>query len=71
MDWCRASVWLCLLMVGAGCPHDHMRDGFLDRAARKDMRENLEDEEECPPEKSWQQDCKNRLPDGSCRWECL
>ncbi len=70
MHGCRASVWLWLLLVGAGCPHDHMRDGVLDRATRKDTREQVEDEEECPPGQTWKENCEQRLPNGSCLWEC-
>lgn len=44
-----------LLTTGTGCPHDHMRDGFLDRAARKDTRKAQE--QECPPGQSLNEDC--------------
>ncbi|KFE70015.1 hypothetical protein DB31_5057 [Hyalangium minutum] len=59
-----------LLVVGTGCPHDWMKGGTNDRAMAKDMREMLEDDEECPEGKTLRADCVNTLPDGSCRVTC-
>ncbi len=55
MRWRHGVMSAVLLTAGTGCPHDHMRDGFLDRAARKDTREAQE--QECPPGQSWKKDC--------------
>lgn len=70
MHWSRASIWLWLLLVGAGCPHDHMRDGFLDRAARKDTREQVEGKHECPPGQTLTRDCEEDVPDEECPMRC-
>jgi hypothetical protein len=58
-----------LLLTGTGCPHDYMRDGFIDRAARKDAKEAQE--QECPPGQTWKWDCpKKEGDDKECDWRC-
>ncbi len=47
-----------------------MRDGFIDRAARKDEKEALK--QQCPPGQSWQKVCKESDEDElECKWGCL
>lgn len=70
MRWRQGVVSTVLLTAGTGCPHDHMRDGFIDRAARKDTREALE--QECPPGKSWGRVCtKDAEGTEHCKQECI
>jgi hypothetical protein len=56
MRWRHGVVSAVLLAAGTGCPHDHMREGFLDRAARKDTRDAME--QECLPGEELREDCK-------------
>lgn len=70
MCWRHGVMSAVLLLTGTGCPHDHMRDGFLDRAARKDAKEARK--HECPPGQTWQVVCDESAEDesdceGSCR----
>jgi hypothetical protein len=70
MLWLHGIVSAVLLLAGTGCPQDHMRDGFIDRAARKDVKEARK--HECPPGTSWQTLCEESDEDeldceGSCR----
>ena len=70
MRWSHGVVSAVLLTAGTGCPHDHMRDGILDRAARKDTREALK--KQCPPGQKLKRLCDE--PDDEdeqkCPWEC-
>jgi hypothetical protein len=59
-----------LLLLGTGCPHDWMKGGTNDRAMGKDRRESLSDDDECPEGMTWQEDCSDRLADGSCPLRC-
>jgi len=59
-----------LLLLGTGCPHDWMKGGTNDRAMSKDRRESLSDDDECPEGMTWQEDCSDRLADGSCPLRC-
>ncbi len=56
MRWRQGVISAVLLTTGAGCPHDHMREGFLDRAARKDTRDAMK--EECEPGEELTRVCK-------------
>ena len=70
MRWLHGAVSAVLLLAGTGCPADHMRDGFIDRAARKDTKESLK--HECPPGTSWQKVCdKSDEDESDCEWGCL
>lgn len=60
-----------LLLVGTGCPHDWMKGGTNDRAMSRDRRESLnDDDDECPEGMTWQEDCTERLADGTCPMRC-
>jgi hypothetical protein len=70
MRWRHGLMSAVLLLTGTGCPHDHMRDGFIDRAARKDEKEALK--HPCPPGESWQKVCKESDEgESECKWGCL
>lgn len=69
MRWRHGVMSAVLLTAGTGCPHDHMRDGFLDRAARKDTREAIE-AAECPPEEAEEVCETNAQGVWECQWVC-
>jgi hypothetical protein len=58
MNRVTATAWMLVLLVGTGCPHAFGKGGTLDRAALKDVVQQLragdcaEDEalEQCGPE---------------------
>lgn len=70
MRWHHAVMSAVLVTCGAGCPHDHMRDGFLDRAARKDTKEGQE--RECPAGQTWKWACtqSDDEDEQTCDWGC-
>jgi hypothetical protein len=57
-----------LLLLGTACPEEWRRGGINDRAARKDLRERLE--EECPEGKTWVEDCTGLLDGKPCEGRC-
>lgn len=44
MRWRTVCVDVSLLAVLTGCPRNHMPGGAFDRAAHKDVKEQLEDD---------------------------
>lgn len=42
MRWLTASLWIGMLAMAAGCPHAFGRGGTIDRAALKDVMENIQ-----------------------------
>lgn len=72
MRWYHAVMSTVWLTAGTGCPHDHMRDGFIDRAARKDTKETLEQEQDCPPGQVLKWQCAKTEGDErqECKWVC-
>lgn len=70
MRWRHGVMSAVLLLTGTGCPHDPRRDGFIDRAARRDEMEALK--HQCPRGQSWQRVCDEPDDDESeCEWGCL
>lgn len=63
------AVLLCVL--GTGCPHDWMKEGTNDRAAREDMEDEVEDLRQasmpCPEGQSRVEDCH---PDAEGKITC-
>jgi hypothetical protein len=59
-----------LLLIGTGCPHDWVKDGTNDRAMAKDLRDMLDDEEECPEGMTVTEDCSKKRADGTCLVTC-
>lgn len=68
----RDVLWGCFLVTAlAGCPVDWaMEDGFLDRAAAKDIRENST-EMTCPPGEHLALPPKCTAPSATCKKKCI
>lgn len=57
-----------LLIFGTACPVEWRKDGFNDRAARKDARARLQ--VECPVGKTSKWVCDDPEEEDSCMWTC-
>ncbi len=69
MRWRAASLCVLSLVGLLGCPHSFGREGTIDRAARKDTRSSLAEEDDCPSREQVREACQGK-PKEECYPEC-
>ena len=68
MGWSKAMMLAVLLGLGTGCPEEWRKGGVMDRAAAKDIKENLAHPCADDAPRVWR--CAEDEPEESCGWRC-